>query len=267
MNAVRYDHNGFNGWIAPGYDSPEMIGFLADLPPRLQAPADSSVRQVKASKDRRVFIVSTRIGGEERWFHVKYDSFPLLKNLKAIKYAFLASRGQRAWKAGIASCEHSIPTPAPLALLEKRVGPFLTEALFITEYAEGLEGFMSYYREHFYRKNDRESVLEKRWLTEDLAEIVARMHKAGICHGDLKKNNIAIMPPTDGDAGFMVLDLENAEVRNNLSTPERIEDLGCLAYSLVRYTSAADRIRFFRKYCDLEQIPPKTGKRLVKEID
>lgn len=267
MNAVRYNHNGFKGWVAPGHDSPEMTAFLADLPARLRAQADSSVRQVKASKDRRVFIVQATIGGKERRFHVKHDSFPLSKSLKAIKYAFLTPRGQKAWKAGIACGEHGIPTPAPVALLEKRVGPFLTEALFVTEYAEGLAGFMSHYREHFYRKIDSESVQGKRRLTEALAEIVARMHHAGIRHGDLKKNNIAIVPPTNGDAGFLILDLENAEVRDTLSTPERIEDLGCLAYSLVRYTSVTDRIRFFKKYCALEQISPKTGKRLAKEID
>lgn len=268
MSAPRYHHNGFKGWISPLHDHPDMTRFLDELPALLKDTTSPSVAPIKTTGDRKVYVVQATVDGRPMKFHVKYDHFSKSgSRLKAIKYAFLDSRGKKAWRAGIYAKAHGIPTPAPIALLERRVGPFLTEGLFIAEYAEGLDGFMSYYGAHFYKKNDREAVHRKRRLTERLAELVARMHRSGICHGDLKKNNISVMPGADGGVDFLVLDLENAEIRDSISTPERIEDLGCLAYSLVRYTSAADRFRFYKKYCDLENIAPKAGKRLAREID
>lgn len=181
------------------------------------------------------------------------------------KYLFLPSRGKQAWQAAQICHAEGIVTPFPVALLERRVGPFLMESVLVSEYLPDLKGFLSWYKEQFTGPLSPEAIALKRIMIRRLAETVAGLHNAGIRHGDLKKNNIMLRGKT-GNKEFVVLDLENAAIRDVISTPDRLEDLGCLAYSLVRYTRLADRLRFLRRYCELSGIPAKAMTRLIKEI-
>jgi tRNA A-37 threonylcarbamoyl transferase component Bud32 len=78
-----------------------------------------------------------------------------------------------------------IPTPEPIALLEKRWGPFRSKAYFITEYVDGINVYQ------FFR-SDKAKDADRGDLVEQFGKLFQQLAAASISHGDLKSTNFII---------------------------------------------------------------------------
>lgn len=117
--------------------------------------------------------------------------------LHGLQRAWRPSRAAWSWSAAHRLRMYGIATPAPLALFEWRRGPLRAGAFFIAEEVRAPDA-----RQYF---GDPEvSQRDKGVAAERIAQLLAKLHRLGIVHGDLKANNIKIMP------GFqpMLLDLD-----------------------------------------------------------
>jgi len=86
-----------------------------------------------------------------------------------------------------------------------------------------------------------------RQATLSLAELVGRMHAAGVAHGDLHCGNVLIR--TDSDPPALVLtDLHRTHGCRRLSRRLRAANLAQLFYDRYNFTHRTDRLRFLKRY-------------------
>ncbi len=105
-------------------------------------------------------------------------------NLKDFRHAlsrfWRPSRAWNAWLAGHRLAFHGIPTPAPLALLEERVGPLRRRAFLVTAYCPG-ENLLRHL------SPDREPEAHE---ADALLGIFNTLFRLKISHGDMKATNL-----------------------------------------------------------------------------
>ena len=110
-------------------------------------------------------------------------------NIKNTWHAFKRSpRPSRAWKSWRNSHRLAllgIPTPKPIAFMEKRWGPFRSRAYFITEYVEGI---------HLHRLLRSGAMTEKnlKGLVERFVRMLQLFVDASLSHGDFKATNFLV---------------------------------------------------------------------------
>jgi tRNA A-37 threonylcarbamoyl transferase component Bud32 len=104
-----------------------------------------------------------------------------LKNLRhALSRAWRPSRAWHSWQAGHRLQFLGIPTPAPLALIEERLGPLRRRAWLITEFCPGPDLLT-----HL-SANDEPPAAEARAIVA----LFQSMQEQRISHGDLKATNL-----------------------------------------------------------------------------
>ena len=82
---------------------------------------------------------------------------------------------------------------------------------------------------------------------KQLADIVARMHQAGVIHADLHCGNVLVR--TSGDRPKLVLtDLHRIRRRRRLSRRARSANLAMLLHDRIDFTTRAERLRFLKHY-------------------
>ena len=104
-----------------------------------------------------------------------------LKNFRhALSRFWRPSRAWHSWLAGHRLAFYGIPTPAPLAMLEERIGPMRGRAFLVTEFCPG-ESLLQHLSE------DREPDTAE---AEAIRNLFAKLFRLKISHGDMKASNL-----------------------------------------------------------------------------
>lgn len=117
--------------------------------------------------------------------------------LHALERAWRPSRAARSWSAAHRLLMYGIATPVPLAMLERRWGPLRSSAYFVAQEVQAPDA-LQYFADIKVPQHDKIAAAEQ------IAQLLAKLHRLGIVHGDLKANNIKIMPGSQP----MLLDLD-----------------------------------------------------------
>ena len=123
-----------------------------------------------------------RIGEEGKWFLRHYLRGGKAALFSRDRYLFLGNRRVRSFAEFrlLASMRGAgLPVPRPIAAHYRRSGPTYSADL-ITEWIDGGRTLASALREE---RDTRE-------IMGNVGAVVARFHRAGICHADLNANNI-----------------------------------------------------------------------------
>lgn len=150
------------------------------------------------------------------------------KGLKfTIKYLF---RRGRAFRAAIAAEELrkiGIETPRVLGVGERRFGRILLASYLITETSTEYYPVNKLFKEN----NPPERLLEQ-FLEPGMA-IAAKLHRAKICHGDLKLANFFVIAPNeDSDWNLGLWDLDAVtKYPNGIPKEKQIKELARIASS------------------------------------
>ena len=127
-------------------------------------------------------------------------------NLKSFRHAlsrfWRPSRAWHSWVAGHRLAFFGIPTPAPLAMLEERVGPLRRRAFLVTDYCPGESLMQCLSPEH---EPDAE-------MATALISLFEQLFRLKITHGDMKATNLLWH-----DGRIVVIDLD-AMVRHDSPT-------------------------------------------------
>jgi tRNA A-37 threonylcarbamoyl transferase component Bud32 len=137
----------------------------------------------------------------------------------SIRQTLKGSRARRCWLHGHRFEGLKIPTPTPLAFIEKTRGPLVYCSYILNEYAEGTKLY------DFLRDLSRTEA-EHTEALERVEAILRQMEEYRITHGDLKPSNIIIT-----SSGPVLIDLDSVKVhRTGLSFRRaRAKDLGRLS--------------------------------------
>ncbi len=106
--------------------------------------------------------------------------------IHSVRHTIKKSRARKGWLHGHRLLALNIATPKPLAYIEHRKGPLVWRSYLITEYAEG--------QRLFDLLQDNKITEEQRLKTiQKVVELIHKMGKYGITHGDLKHSNILVL--------------------------------------------------------------------------
>lgn len=162
-----------------------MACFLANPDPVIDAS--------KLLKDGNTSTVALVEVGGQRLVVKRYN----IKNAwHALKRCLRHSRAWISWRNAHRLAFLGIPTPKPVALLEKRWGPFRSMAYFVTEYIGGID---AYHLLH----SDRIKEIGHEGLAKRFGELVQLLANASISHGDFKATNFIV-----ANEGLSIIDLD-----------------------------------------------------------
>jgi len=142
--------------------------------------------------------------------------------------------------------------------------------------ASGLGDYIGKYWQH---PLSGAEILAKRRFIKKFGKEIGELHKNGICHGDLRVNNILVKKSTN-DVIFYFVDNE----RNGLfiKIPSRLIRKNLVQINMLQspHISRQDRLRFFQAYCEaygglspveklalLREVQQRTAERLIKKAE
>lgn len=138
-------------------------------------------------------------------FSVEEDEFLLKHYLsrgwgQSLLGLFRGSRGRKAMGRAALFASRGVPTPQPIALLEKREILLSSESYLLFGFHEDLETL--------YQMNGRlgEEMFLNTGLLDQVGRDVLKMHRAGLYHGDLKWSNILVSENNKGIGALVDLD-------------------------------------------------------------
>ncbi len=135
--------------------------------------------------------------------------------IHSLRHTIKTSRARRGWLHAHRLKMLKIATPKPLAYIEQRRGLLLWQSYLITEYVEGQKLY------DFLRNGNL--VREQRSIaTRKVKDLLDKLDKYRITHGDLKHTNILI---TDNDPVLTDLDAMQAHKLNCFYKFRRLKDL------------------------------------------
>jgi len=123
--------------------------------------------------------------------------------IHSIRHTIKKSRARRNWLNSHLLTILNIPTPKPLAFIEKTRGPLIWQSYFISKYVQGR-------RLHDILREKNTDNENRKKAIKDFDKLVAKLSKHRITHGDLKHPNIIIT-----EDGPLLTDLDAMKVHKN----------------------------------------------------
>jgi tRNA A-37 threonylcarbamoyl transferase component Bud32 len=193
--------------------------------------------------------------------------------LEGIKNLLRGSRCQRAIGKGEILRQKGFHTPIVYCWGKRGGCHFMV--------SEGIDapGLGDYIRKHWQQLLSGAEILAKRRLIKKFGRKIGELHKNGICHGDLRVNNILVRE-SDDDIIFYFLDNERNTFFSKI--PRRLVRKNLVQLNMVQsaHISRQDRLRFFQAYCEasgglnpaeksalIQGVQQRTAERLVKKTE
>jgi tRNA A-37 threonylcarbamoyl transferase component Bud32 len=204
---------------------------------------------------------------------VYYKEFLSRSSFEGIKNLLRGSRCQRAIRKGKMLRQRGFHSPVVCCWGKKGNRHFMM--------SEGVDalGLGDYIQKYWQHPLSEVEILAKRRVIEKFGKTIGELHKSGICHGDLRVNNILVQESTD-EVIFFFIDNE----RNTLfkRIPRRLIKKNLVQINMLQspHISRQDRLRFFRAYCEaygrfdsaeqlalIREVQQRTVERLVKKAE
>jgi len=196
---VLIKHRGHCGVAAVDfYQRADFSEFLQDLDKLMQAG--------QILKNGNTCFVSRLIWADQDVVVKRYNYKGIIHS---VRHTIKRSRARRSWLHAHRLWMLNIATPRPLAYIESYKGMIVWKSYLITEYAKGRKLY-DFMRDGKTDENQRSKV------TGQVKELLERLGKYRITHGDLKHTNILIT-----EKGPVLTDLDGMKVHKQNWTYQR----------------------------------------------
>ena len=172
--------------------TPEMKSFLENPDIAFEIPDDLLLKNGNSATLVRYKVDSTDL---------VIKRYNMKTIIHAARRAFKKSRADHSWHYAHILQNKGINTPYPIAIKEKRWGPFRNKAYFICEYIEGPTA-LNYFQDLKISYDDKSA------MAKQIIEMMGILRSSMLSHGDMKATNIII----NGDKPFL-LDLDSMIAR------------------------------------------------------
>lgn len=176
---------------------------------------DELMRDGEILKDGNTCFVS-RISLAAKDVVVKRYNFKGI--IHSVRHTLKRSRARRNWLHAHRLGMLDIPTAKPLAFIEKRRGLMIYKSYFVTEYIDS-QKLSDFLQDDSLSEEQRSSMIKK------VTELLDKLSKHRITHGDLKQSNILIV-----DNEPILIDLDSMMVHRFdwMFNIKRKKDLTCI---------------------------------------
>ncbi len=171
------------------------------------------------------------------------------------------SRAKRAAEKAELFSYKGIPTPSPVAFLERRHLRIPVESYICYEFLPGTENLTECYRRMGFGAFGQAGILEA------VARDVAGMHEKGLHHGDLKWSNILISEKQTGMA--WLVDLDGAGIIGFARGIRMVEDLSRFLVDLLENMEARmpGMGQFVRAYVHARGLDREKAVRFLRSVE
>jgi heptose I phosphotransferase len=195
--------------------------------------------------------------GEKRAFFLKRYILPKIRErLKAYLSLKRPAPGARQeWHAMWTFMQHGLPGPVPIAW-----GQDDKNSLVLSEGVSHVMRLSEWAERNFGEGSHRntQAIPAKHRIIEEVANIVARMHSAGLHHQDLYLCHFLCGSEQNG-LPLTLIDLQRVEQFRRLPRKWQVKDLAQLHFSSVQYLTRQDLWRFWKIYNSIYC----TGRRII----
>jgi len=181
---------------------------------------EAFLRRARILKQGRTSVVGAADGVVVKQYNIRRPS-RLLKDL------FRRSRAVNAYFKAYHLELAGIPTARPIAAGEKRICRFLLRSWFVMEELPGVRDLSQWQGDY-------------QLAAQRVRELIARLHKSGFSHRDLKLTNIVL----DADARPFLVDLEGVRFVGEVPPEQAASDLNRLTRAAESRPELRDLLRF-----------------------
>jgi len=201
----------YRGAMSPDFDTLEFRAALSD--PRALASGPSA--RILLDRRNLVSVASVPVSPSARADAVV--KMFRVSGFKRLKTLLVPGKAARSWRGAAACRAHAVPTPLPMAYIERRARGSVAEGFYLSAYLP--------------------DVVEIRWLLrelppDDLGRLLAALakflvfcHNEGILHRDLSDGNILVRSPRPGAYDLWLIDTNRIRVRRSISVLGRLRNL------------------------------------------
>ena len=156
------------------YLTPAMICFLNNPDVAFENPDQSLLKAGNSAT-----VIRHNIDGIE----LVIKRYNMKNIIHAVRRAFKKTRADISWRSAHLLMKNRINTSRPVAMIEKRFGPFRNKAFFICEYIRGEDA------RHYFPNSGTE---DASYMGQSIIRLFTRLKSLMISHGDMKATNIII---------------------------------------------------------------------------
>jgi len=200
------------------------------------------IEVVKSGPHRTVY----RLALPEGEFYVKHykaaDWKARARNLVRPCLAVLEAR------AAAQVARAGVETIAPVAVGTSASSVFPRDSFLVTRAIRNVESLHDFVLRPLERARIERQPRLRQNLARRLGELAARLHRAGLLHGDFHPGNVLIRLEAQAELRLWLIDLHAVVRRRRFGLRAVERNLALLNTFFSRYSTAADRLRFFRAY-------------------
>ena len=186
---------------------------------------------------------------------------------RRLRLLFAPSRSMRGWRMGYALLNRDVPAARPLAMLERRIGPFVLDSLLITDAIGGAMELDAYVQQEYAARTPRDWHRHKLQLSEQLSRRLRQFAERGFVHRDCKAQNI--LATAKPELRLFWIDMDGVRRVGDASLRDELKALTRLHVSLLNTPgiTRTDRVRFLKTYLARFGCDAMTLRDSLKQID
>ncbi len=200
----------YEGCVHLSYNFPIFLEQISDCNSLLNKPEC----QILLESRNKIGAIKVQLN-KENYSEITIKKFSFY-GLNKIKTLLFPSKIVKSWKSANELLELEIPTPFPVAFLEKRERGFVNEGFFITERLNNVQEI------RYLFMNLNSSLMEK--LISSLADFLNLCHARGVLHCDLSDGNILVYQKNKVFT-FYLVDVNRIKFRKKIGLLRRIRNL------------------------------------------
>jgi tRNA A-37 threonylcarbamoyl transferase component Bud32 len=240
MDRENSTTDGFRGWIkGKRFSGIHIYGpFRDEFAPAIYTLLNGGLpNQWEWAKSSPNSIVARRLHPPAAY----YKEFLNRSRFEIFKSLFRGSRCKRARLKRDVLIKNGFHSPAIYCWGRKGQRHFLV--------TEGIDAFSlgMYINQKWHPPLSKEKLYTKRMIIKKLGQEIGRLHKYGICHRDLRLNNILLQLKNE-EIDFHFID--NESIYTSKKIPRRLIEKNLVQVNMVfpLYVTRQDRLRFFKAY-------------------
>lgn len=201
----------YRGALNSDYDTPAFRSALADPGALASGPS------ARVLLDRRNLVAAVSVPALSSGCADAVVKVFRASGFKRLKTLLVPGKAARAWRGAAACRARAVPTPLPMAYLERRAHGLVAEGYYLSACISDAIEIRSLLRD--LPPDDLARLLA------ELAKFLVFCHNEGILHRDLSDGNILVRSPRPGAYDLCLIDTNRIRVRRSISLPVRIRNL------------------------------------------